>query len=173
MECVGFSVKEGDWFADDPSEPAHIITAQMVRTLPVGRFIEETRRDKAETAGVVADYLQREAPNIQARDTRIDGNEQHYREVAELLRERSRRFKATAGGRPRMWGDDHYREVAEVYAAAWRSGPSPTKSVERQFQVSHSTAARWVHECRKRGFLGPTEKRRAGGVLLPEQEEGE
>lgn len=77
---------------------------------------------------------------------------------AERRRGQARQFDAQRPqGRPRMYGDDHYRRVAEVYMAAWLRGDNPTQAVERQFYTSHSTAARWVRECRKpqRGLLRP------------------
>ena len=78
-------------------------------------------------------------------------------------------LKTPAGGRPRMYDDRHYRNVAAIYASAWRGGVAPTQFVEKIYDVSHSTAARWVHECRKRGFLSTTDERRAGGVLPSEE----
>jgi hypothetical protein len=45
--------------------------------------------------------------------------------------------------------------VAQVYMAAsgW-----PTKAVAEEFQISRSTAATWVGQARKDGFLPPVEK---------------
>lgn len=47
------------------------------------------------------------------------------------------------------------REVAEVYRQALVEGEAPTVAVREHFQVSHSTAARWVGQARKVGELGP------------------
>lgn len=53
-------------------------------------------------------------------------------------------------GRPRLTGE-HYAMVAFV----WQSSESPkTKNVAKVYQVSYSTADRWVGEARKRGLLG-------------------
>jgi len=158
MECVGISVTQKEPAHGAPYPPSPIITAKMVRTIPVGQFMERSRRLKTGSAEIVAGLHQKEGKS----------------NAAEWARQYGDRFKARTGGRPREWGDDHYRKVAAIYAIAWRSGEAPTQAVERHpdfAPISHSTAARWVRECRKRGFLGKTEKRVAGGVLPPEQEE--
>lgn len=156
MEPVGFELAQRD--ADGtPTVPTEVLTAKMVRELHIGEYIERGRRIKAGSAAIVArDYREKDRPDD-----------------AQRAQEYGRRFKAKVGGRPHMYGDDHYREVARVYAEAWRKGEPPTQAVERHpdfAPLSHSTAARWVRECRKRGFLGETKKRRAGGVLPNEQE---
>jgi hypothetical protein len=58
----------------------------------------------------------------------------------------------------RPGSDDHLREVARVYNQA---SEKPTQAVERALgPVAHSTAARWVVEARRRGFLPPTTRGR-------------
>lgn len=145
-ECVGFALNQ-------PAPGTAYVTAALVRSVPVGRLIEETRR----IAGSVAE-------NLAAGYTDADMT-RGFEGIAAG-------FKTPAGGRPRMYDDEHYRNVAAFYAAAWRGSAAPTKFVETTYGVSHSTAARWVHESRKRGFLGATDERRAGGVLPPDTEEG-
>jgi hypothetical protein len=51
--------------------------------------------------------------------------------------------------------DDYYKEVARVYRYAARLGKPPTAAVAKAFDVSRSTAGRYVVETRRRGFLGP------------------
>ena len=142
-----------------PYPPAPILTAKKVRTIRIGDFIKRGRQWKAGSAAIVAGLYQEEGQT----------------DAAERVQEYGGRFEAKAGGRPRLYGDDHYRKVARIYSEAWRRGEAPTQAVERHpdfVPLPYSTAARWVRECRKRGFLGETEKRVAGGVLPPEQEEG-
>ena len=65
------------------------------------------------------------------------------------------RFELARDIRPRTanTSDEHLREVAETYMAA---SEKPTQAVEEAFgPISHSTAARWVGEARRRGFLLP------------------
>jgi hypothetical protein len=72
---------------------------------------------------------------------------------------------ARRGGRPPVYGDEHYREIAERYAQAWRNGDRhPTLTIAKEKFASRSTAAKWVSTARKRGFLGATVARRAGGI---------
>jgi len=156
MECVGFSIEE----LYDPAGGAlpQLITAKFIRNLPVGLFIQEQRKFHMRLAKMAVRMA--EAKGAEAE--------------AEMWRGQARQFDAQRPqGRPRMYGDDHYRRVAEVYMAAWLRGDNPTQAVERQFYTSHSTAARWVRECRKpqRGLLGPTRRGKAGGVLPPEEKE--
>ena len=73
-------------------------------------------------------------------------------------------------GRPRQYDRSHFQKVADVYAEAFVARRNPTKTVAERFQVSRSTAAKWVYRCRQMSLLGPTEKRQAGGVASPRKE---
>jgi hypothetical protein len=64
----------------------------------------------------------------------------------------------------RPGSDDHLREVAKVYEQA---SEKPTLAVEKAFVVPHSTAARWVVEARRRGFLLPTTRGRPSARKEP------
>lgn len=73
-------------------------------------------------------------------------------------------------GRRLTWRvtDDHLRDVARIYREAEgqigsRGVPEPTKAVYEHFkdQASRPTAARWVMEARRRGFLPPAPERQA------------
>ena len=53
--------------------------------------------------------------------------------------------------------NEHLREVAVVYQAAVRDGdPAPVRAVEREFGVARATAAGWVKQARRAGFLAAT-----------------
>lgn len=164
MECVGVSVTQKEPAYGAPYPPAGIVTRQLVRKIPFGDYIKRTRPMKAGSAAIVAGLYQKEGQT----------------DAAERVQEYGRRFSegVPAAGRPHKRGDDHYREVARAYAVGYGAG-YPVKNVARHFStpggrtVSHSTAARWVRECRKRGFLGAAPAPGvAGGVLPHEQEEG-
>lgn len=54
--------------------------------------------------------------------------------------------------------DDHLRVVAEIYRAAATAtpdamSPAPVKALAEHFEISRSTATRWVRLARERGFL--------------------
>jgi len=78
-----------------------------------------------------------------------------------------------AAGTPRKKPDWHYHRVANVYFWAWARDAAPLEAVTTRFQVSHSTAARWVREARARKILGPAKQGYAGGYprwIDPEQD---
>jgi hypothetical protein len=57
--------------------------------------------------------------------------------------------------------DETLKVVAKLYRLAYVIGDPPTASVRTSFDVSKSTAARWVQLARHRGFLGPASPRAA------------
>lgn len=71
--------------------------------------------------------------------------------------------------RRRVLDDDHFRQVAKVYRNVLESSltPDPTRQVAKHFHVSHSNAAKYVGEARKRGFLGPAAKSGVAGEVAP------
>jgi len=158
FECVRFSIEVDDKLGADIPPEQRLVTAQLVRSIPVGSLIEETRQRTGRDAASIAEAYH-SAGDIESA--------QQERELAEQFRARR-----AEGHRPRL-GNDHYRAVAEVYASAWRSGSAPTQSIERYFDVPHSTAARWVQEARRRGFLGQTQERKPGGIEPPKPKEDE
>lgn len=58
------------------------------------------------------------------------------------------------GGRRRL-DDDHYRNVAAIYRRSMAGGGDPVVSVMVDMDCKRPTAAGYVSEARKRGFLGP------------------
>lgn len=49
--------------------------------------------------------------------------------------------------------EEHLHLVAEVYRQADAKGEPPTRAVANHFDVSHSTAAKWVGHARKRALM--------------------
>jgi hypothetical protein len=58
--------------------------------------------------------------------------------------------------------DESLRVVAQVYRLALAVRDDPTAAVASGLRLPRPTASRWVKTARQRGFLGPTEERRAG-----------
>jgi hypothetical protein len=65
--------------------------------------------------------------------------------------------------------EDNLRQVADVYRLALQRGDPPTQTVADQMNVVRSTASRWVAAARKRGFLGPALRGRAGEAGIEEK----
>ncbi|MBA3737334.1 MAG: hypothetical protein H0W97_02075 [Actinobacteria bacterium] len=58
--------------------------------------------------------------------------------------------------------DDALRLVASAYRLSYVVGDPPARSVQKLLGIPRSTTGRWIMLARKRGFLGPTEERKAG-----------
>lgn len=135
---------------DDVPLPA--LTGQLVRSMPVGKFIEQTN----------ALWWQLLHTHEQ---TPVPPEWQASWEAwqAESASERA----AVDGGRragTRDLGDDHYREVARIYAEAVRRREPPTKAVAEAFTIEKSSAAKQVARARERGFLPKTTRGRVGNI---------
>lgn len=57
--------------------------------------------------------------------------------------------------RRRKITNSHLQEVADIYRGALAESEPPTRAVQLHFDVSHSTAAKWVGKARDQGFLPP------------------
>jgi hypothetical protein len=68
--------------------------------------------------------------------------------------------------------DEHFAAVADVYRYALRTGRPATASVGEAFNVSRSTAGRWVVEARRRGLLGPARPGVAGELEQEDNNDG-
>jgi transposase len=60
--------------------------------------------------------------------------------------------------------EDLLGQVAEIYRASLVRGQSPLVVIAEKFDVSHSTAGRWVQEARKAGIMGKANGTRSGEV---------
>ncbi|GAA1837065.1 hypothetical protein [Actinomadura chokoriensis] len=58
--------------------------------------------------------------------------------------------------------DGFYRQVAAAYSDQAAVTRSPAKALAEQAKVPVTTVHRWVREARRRGFLAPAEKGKAG-----------
>jgi hypothetical protein len=87
-------------------------------------------------------------------------------QMMQTLESRPRRAKSPKIARhPGRAGhpDDHYARVAERYVALRERGvTNPTKTIADEWSYSRSTVAGWVHEARRRGYLGAALPGRAG-----------
>ena len=135
---VDWDLLEGRWepkairFAAIHPEVSGPITGAVLRSLPIGRIVDEIRRNQADLARKTFDQLNAEG---------VEVSEEHF----EAWRK---------GERPRL-GRSHYEQVAAVYTAAFLAGERPTKAVADKFMVGDSTAASWVSRARHKYELLP------------------
>jgi hypothetical protein len=67
---------------------------------------------------------------------------------------RDRAYLNAAPRRRHLLTDTHLRTVAEVYRAALAEGHPPTQAIAEKYQITHSTASKWVRKARDAGSLG-------------------
>jgi hypothetical protein len=137
-ECVGLRFENG------PGKPVPI-TPSTLRKVPLGRLIQVVR--------VMAESSQ----HARRAGGRIGPDVAAIEEIGKTL-------SGERSGRARM-SSDHFVKVARTYQDAYRKGANPTQTVAKTFQVSKSTAAKWVHRCRTEfGLLPKTSRGKAVGA---------
>jgi hypothetical protein len=163
----------GRWSIDTlilMSEEDGSIEAATVRAIPIGRF--EAMLNQHDIGARLAAEPTPLPPNL-AKWTR------RWRDELAQVEEGLTRFREGAS-RPsfapeaaapardplqRPDGSDpeaFYRKVAESYAAVVRDSSKPAKVLADEAGVPVTTVHRWIHEARRRGFLPPATKGRAG-----------
>lgn len=130
------------------------IGSRLIRDLPIGRIVDETREILMRTSKVA--HGATDVPHPALDD---DAWRRITQDVADLV-PRPEEMQPKRGGRD--LGDAHYAEVAEVYRAAARVGQPPRKAVAEHFTVSESSAAKKIARARERGFLPKTSRGRIG-----------
>ena len=148
-ECVGIDVRsfkiddDGAYRLLRRGSRLEVVTAALIRSLPVASLIRDLRRGLSDVA--------RHAAN---------DPERSEEDRTTLLARSSELAKSPR----RVHDDDHFARVADIYRDAWSAGDSPTKAVAEQMGTTRSAAAKWVSRARQLGLLGATEQRVAGGV---------
>jgi hypothetical protein len=133
------------------SPEGHPITAESYRRLPLGRLMEDGVLCASRPWGEIPKrHVLWESP-AEARRQRATVAET-YRSTRRSPRERT------------PITDELLREVARIYREELAGG-APTKAVAERLNYSRASAGRLVMEARRpeRGFLPPTEMRRARG----------
>lgn len=150
LECVRFEIGAD---VDEPNAPDPApLTASVLRGVPLGELIDQTLFEHTKR-------LRR-----WAREAGPTGREARH------LRDRVAAAEGSLGrapGRPPEYSDDHFKLVADAYTRAWKINRPPRQAVATQWQVSPSTAAKWVARARKMGFLPPTKRGRPRGGQPP------
>lgn len=133
-----------------------------------GRFedVAQLLKDKAGDQAYLVKYLTAQAAGAFATHRVLDPRRADADRRAPGGRQSARvRLEAEVQRRRRVTRD-LLTDVAEVYRSAYRSGDSPTVAVADHFDVSHSTAGRWVVAARKEGVLGAATGTKAGEADL-------
>jgi hypothetical protein len=139
-------------------QPTHLVTATLLRALPVAGIISAAREARFDEAGGFFAEAYDSGQDIDVDPHIVDG----ARAFAEPWAERP-------PGRPVSLGESHYREVARIYSSALAAGKPPLVAVKEQCFVTRPTASRYVAAARSAGLLPPTSRGRArgNGPLLP------
>lgn len=136
------------------------LNATLLRKLPMGYLIEEGRRGQIQSLQWWRDVLNELSnPSEEMGDSYVGGIGGEY--VLEAIPAQLEVFQNPA--RRRRYDDEHWTRVATVYDHAWATGSAPTKAVAESFEVTRSTAAKWVAICRTMDLLPPTEKTKPRG----------
>lgn len=129
--CVGFAI-----VAEGEPRP---VTAQLVRSVPVGGLIRDALDEFPLEFSEIGDPPPL-AMLVSIAEASIERNQPTSTGTP------SKR----GPGRPRKYGPEHYAEVARVYL---ESKSAPTSRVAKHFQVPKGRAANWVRAARDLGLI--------------------
>ena len=124
------------------------LTASWLREVPLGSLITDKR------AGLT------EAIQRVLKDAELSNRDR------QRLSQRAEEYRASRRGNRRGgrkgYPTEHFAAVAEVYREAYVAGSNPTLAVAERFDISKSTAGKWVHRARQLSLLGKTTRGKAG-----------
>lgn len=137
--CIEISVHDDDG-----------VTGETLRGIPVARLVKEAFAVAASRWG----------PDE-------EGGEPIPHVIGTTLEDRLAFYDRFAKGarQPRSGSpltDKHLQQVATIYREAGKRDDPPTQTVAEVMNVARPTAGRWIGEARKRKFLGPAKRGRAG-----------
>jgi hypothetical protein len=159
IACVNIEI--GSDFTNETEPEPKPITTALVRSIPIARVIEQslwaTIRSLQEGGAAPVD---RRSVDVILADETLDTEPMKYgisTQYADALA-----AKVGAGieqakqrpGRPPQYDDEHFAEVARVYHEH-SGGRAPRKAVAKRFDISDSTAAKWIARAREKGLLEP------------------
>ena len=125
------------------------ISAEALRRLPLGRLVEEAALMSARPVDEIPRQLRTWKDIDEARAVQAEAAKQYRRA------KRSPRSHVDVT-------DERLEDVARVYRANLAKG-RPTAAVAEKLNYSRSRAGSLVMQARRRGFLPPTEQRKARG----------
>lgn len=146
LECVGVEV----------IRERHPITTSFMREIRWSELIEAKKQINLKRAHSWA--RRKGLPT-----SRLPSTAELIQEAERMIPEWEASLGSGRGGRPRELQPEHFATVAEVYSAAFAAGIPPTREVAQRFNVSRSTAAKWVARARDARLLPRTKQRVARG----------
>lgn len=147
--------RQGRWVITDLLMSGEQVDAGTLRALPLSR-IEAALNSPGALADPIADGSADPSEKLSAFLTAV-------LPVAGLGEHRQVRAPRAPLSRPDGSDPDtFYGRVAEAYAAAVVETSAPAKAIALEAGVPVPTAHRWIFEARRRGFLCPARKGRAG-----------
>ncbi|SCL25424.1 hypothetical protein GA0074694_6197 [Micromonospora inyonensis] len=140
--------------SSDPWSPG--VTAGKLKAVPIG-WIESA----VNTPEALEWLAQRDDGDQKADPTRTALHErkrEYFEQLAPFSTEEMPKLTRPDGTNP----DGFYRLVAAAYVAAVASSGKPAAVIAERSEVPVATVHRWIAEARRRGFLPPARKGRAG-----------
>ncbi len=143
IECVGLNIWHGTTVGGDlmPDREPMPITATALREAGIHGLLDAARAKFLREREELLASLGFAGPTA-TMDLR--------RGIGAAQREQVKRARVGRRlGRP-IYSAEHWNKVAETYLERFRIGsPSPTADVAAHFNVSESTAAKWIARCRR------------------------
>lgn len=147
VEMWGREPVTDKWMNRFPGESAEVITSTALR-LPLDRIANRVLEQIRSTASFIAHKPDRFS----------QGQRENWQSLSALR-------GAQDPGRPPLYNDEHWTAVAQTYTEAVAKHAKPTMAVAQRFNVSKSTAAKWVAKCRKLDLLPPTSRGKSAAQL--------
>jgi hypothetical protein len=158
---------DGRWVITDLYVHGKALTAETLRGISIPRMEAKLARDErqaeADPDGRAAAAL---ADSLKSDDDALTIGELRKRAAFVANRERKFRdmgFKRSTLTRPdRSDPDEFYKLVSRAYGEYAVDSNAPAKEIAEEAGVPVTTVHRWIREARRRGFLPPARKGRAG-----------
>jgi hypothetical protein len=180
--CAGIQwLSDEDWVSRSDSEAGRPkpntlripLTGAFLRTVPLATIAHEIT---AAVAREIRKLTARERRSLTPLDeTLADRRDPVGVPVTSQGRDGVDRFLASSKSatprrkptRGKRTPDHEHAELATIYRAAVRDGRSTSEAVQERFHLAPSSARKRIAQARKRGFLGPAIRGRAGEFDQP------
>lgn len=153
---ITIAVEQGELVCEElvfRRSPGGSVTSDALREVPVGWLVQQLAMQRAMAKDVPPDtWLTNAEPDAKIMLPMGAATEGLQGTARQALGRRRRRVTRQM-----------LEQVAATYRAAIDTG-APTQTVAEVFQVSHSTAARYVAKARDEGLLGETMPGKAGEI---------